>query len=237
VATLREFTLQACSNELGLEVPGFHRAVPPWKKDFKAPGIDMSARQCDLLVRFVASLPRPVRRLPETPQHATEIAAGERLFASIGCSACHRQKLGNVEGIYSDLLLHDMGQSLSDAGSYGTAVSDPVARGKPADLPVVSRNSSSEVAATKQKPPQFGAGAREWRTPPLWGLRDSAPYMHDGRAETIEDAVTRHEGEGLQSAEAFSKLTVREREQIELFLQSLAAPPALSSVEFPYSRS
>jgi CxxC motif-containing protein (DUF1111 family) len=132
-----------------------------------------------------------------------------------------------VEGIYSDLLLHDMGQSLSDAGSYGTTVSDPVASDKPTDLPVVSRNSTSNVAATKEKQPKLGAGAREWRTPPLWGLRDSAPYMHDGRADTIADAVKLHEGEGLQSEEAFSKLTAREREQIELFLQSLAAPPAM----------
>jgi CxxC motif-containing protein (DUF1111 family) len=38
VATLREFTLQACSNELGLEVPGFPRAAPPWKKITKRPG-------------------------------------------------------------------------------------------------------------------------------------------------------------------------------------------------------
>jgi CxxC motif-containing protein (DUF1111 family) len=105
VASLREFTLQACSNELGLEVPGFHRAAPPWKKDYKAPGIDMSARQCDQLVQFVASLPRPVRRVPETQQHATEIAAGEKLFTSIDCTSCHRPKLGSVEGIYSDLLL------------------------------------------------------------------------------------------------------------------------------------
>jgi hypothetical protein len=113
---------------------------------------------------------------------------------------------------------------LSDSGSYGTTVLDQVAKDKPADLPVLS---NSALAATKEKPPKFGAGAREWRTPPLWGLRDSTPYMHDGRASTFADTVRLHEGEGLKSAEAFSKLTAREREQIELFLQSLAAPSGL----------
>ncbi len=39
VATLREFTLQACSTELGLEVPGFPRAAPPWKKDYRVPDL------------------------------------------------------------------------------------------------------------------------------------------------------------------------------------------------------
>src|SRR5207244_11566931 len=186
VATLREFTLQACANELGLEVPGVPRAAPPWKKTYKAPGLDMTAEQCDLLISFVASLPRPVCRSPETRQHAAEIAAGQKLFATVGCTACHRPKLGHVEGIYSDLLLHDMGQSLSDTGSYGTSV--PVAdSGNPAEpLPV---NRGVWDTAKKEKPPKFGAGAREWRTPPLWGLRDSAAYLHDGGADIVADAV------------------------------------------------
>jgi CxxC motif-containing protein (DUF1111 family) len=72
--------------------------------------------------------------------------------------------------------------------------------------------------------PQFGASAREWRTPPLWGVRDSAPYLHDGRADTLADAILMHRGEGLRSAHMFDSLTPREQLQIELFLQSLAAP-------------
>jgi CxxC motif-containing protein (DUF1111 family) len=221
VATLREFTLQACANELGLEVPGFPRAAPPWKKDYKAPGLGMTAEQCDLLVGFVASLSRPARRAPETPQHAAEIAVGQQLFSSVGCAACHRPKLGDVEGIYSDLLLHDMGQALSGAGFYGTSIPVTDSADPAEPLPV---NRSLGQTATKEKPPKFGAGAREWRTPPLWGIRDSAPYLHDGRAETIADAVALHGGEGLIAAQAFFRLSPREQQQVELFLQSLAAP-------------
>ena len=221
VATLREFTLQACSNELGLEVPGFHRAAPPWKKDYKAPGLDLTNEQCDQLIRFVASLPAPTTRPPETTQHATEIAAGQKLFASAGCVACHRPKLGNVEGIYSDLLLHDMGQSLSDTGSYNTNV-EIASNGEVKPLPVSDFGIGQ--SATKEEPPKFGAAAREWRTPPLWGLRDSAPYLHDGRADTVEGAVAAHGGEGQVAAKAFLHLTPRERQQVELFLQSLTAP-------------
>src|SRR5262249_32593549 len=54
IAALREFTLQACALELGLEVPGFPQTTPPWKSDYKAPGLDLSADQCDALVKFVA---------------------------------------------------------------------------------------------------------------------------------------------------------------------------------------
>src|SRR4029077_15768513 len=90
----------------------------PWKKDYKAPGLDLTSDQCDALTRFVASLPKPRVRPPDSPQQADEIERGRKLFASIGCAACHRPKLGDVDGIYSDLLLHDMGRELSDSGSY-----------------------------------------------------------------------------------------------------------------------
>jgi CxxC motif-containing protein (DUF1111 family) len=224
VATLREFTLQACSSELGLEVPGFPRAMPPWPHKAKRPGVDLSPKQCDQLVLFVASLPPPIRRAPETVQHAAEIAAGHRLFTGIGCAACHRPRLGDVEGIYSDLLLHDMGQQLNDSGSYGVITSEGDSTAKPAALPI---RKILDEASGKQEPPRFGASAREWRTPPLWGLRDSGPYLHDGRADTVAAAVAFHGGEALSASRAFCRLSPREREQIELFLQSLAAPALL----------
>jgi CxxC motif-containing protein (DUF1111 family) len=60
----------------------------------------------------------------------------------------------------------------------------------------------------------------------LWGLRDSAPYPHDGRAETVTDAVALHRGEGLAAAQAYKRLSQKEREKVELFLPTLTAPPA-----------
>jgi CxxC motif-containing protein (DUF1111 family) len=206
VASLREFTLQACSSELGLEVPGFARAAPPWKSDYKAPGIDLTREQCDTLTRFVASLPKPGVRPPDSPEQAGAIERGRQLFASVGCAVCHRQKLGDVDGIYSDLLLHDMGRELSDSGSY--TVLEP------------------EIASKDKAKQPRPANEREWRTPPLWGLRDSAPYLHDGRAKTVADAVALHGGEGLTAAQAYTRLSAKEREQVELFLQTLVAPPA-----------
>jgi CxxC motif-containing protein (DUF1111 family) len=210
VASLREFTLQACSSELGLEVPGFARAKPPWKKDYKAPGIDLTSEQCDALTYFVASLPKPQVRSPDSPQQAGEIEHGRKLFASTGCSACHRPQLGDIDGIYSDLLLHDMGRELSDSGSY--TVIEPA---------IASKDKSNPTSPAEEVRP---ANEREWRTPPLWGLRDSAPYLHDGRADTVAEAVALHGGEGLTAAQAFARLSPQERQQLELFLQTLVAP-------------
>ena len=75
------------------------------------------------------------------------------------------------------------------------------------------------------------AGSRfEWRTPPLWGFRDSAPYLHDGRAQTLDQAIAFHGGEATAIAQSFFRLTHRERRQLEAFLKSLTAPTAAELV-------
>jgi CxxC motif-containing protein (DUF1111 family) len=217
--TLREFTLQASAVEIGLEVPGFSKT--PWRNDYKAPGLDLSTEQCDALVKFVASLPPPARKKPETKQHAAEIAAGQKLFERAGCADCHQPKLGDVDGIYSDLLLHDMGKGLSDiSGNYNSIDTGETAADGVDPLPEVSRTGQD----TPRKKPKFGASAWEWRTPPLWGLRDSGPYMHDGRADTVSAAIALHGGEGFESARDFFRMSLQERQQLELFLLSLGVP-------------
>ena len=68
------------------------------------------------------------------------------------------------------------------------------------------------------------ATRQEWRTPPLWGVRDSGPYLHDGRAQTLEQAVALHGGQGANAAQRFFELSPRQRLQVEAFLKSLVAP-------------
>src|SRR5262249_37235787 len=122
-ASLPDFVLTACAVELGLEVPGHHQGGIPQKPEAKAKGLDLTSQECDALVDYVRALPRPAERKPASPSESKEIAAGSTLFATIGCASCHSPKLGAVEGIYSDLLLHDLGPQLGDTGQYG--VFDP----------------------------------------------------------------------------------------------------------------
>ncbi len=65
---------------------------------------------------------------------------------------------------------------------------------------------------------------REWKTPPLWGLRDSGPYLHDGRAATISEAIEAHGGEALSSLKRYRRLPGQKRWEILAFLETLAAP-------------
>jgi CxxC motif-containing protein (DUF1111 family) len=198
VASLEDFVLTACANELGLECPGHHQAISPLAPDAQARGLDLTAEECAALVDYVRSLPPPVSLEPSDAQAAAAVANGRKLFHSIGCASCHTADIGSIRGIYSDLLLHDMGLELSDSGAY------------------YSDESESMGAATRS----------EWRTPPLWGFRDSAPYLHNGRARNLEEAVALHHGQGAASAYRFGKMSDRERSQVATFLNSLVAPGA-----------
>lgn len=65
---------------------------------------------------------------------------------------------------------------------------------------------------------------QEWRTPPLWGVRDSAPYLHDGRAATLLEAVSMHEGEAAGTRDRFLNLSHSDRSAIINFMETLVAP-------------
>ena len=202
LASLHEFVRGACANELGLEVPGHSQATSPVAPASKPRGLDLTEADCDALVAYVRALPAPVVVDPTGPQGTEDMRIGRALFGEIGCAGCHAPVLGDLKGVYSDLLLHDMGQSLSDSGSsYGL------------DSP------SSPV----------GPSPREWRTPPLWGYRDSGPYLHDGRAESLAETIALHEGQARASAHRFFGLTSQERGQVEAFLKSLVAPSAAAA--------
>jgi len=66
-----------------------------------------------------------------------------------------------------------------------------------------------------------GAGNGMFRTPPLWGIRHSAPYMHDGRARGLREAILAHESEGQASSDAFVLLSESEQSALIAFLRDL----------------
>jgi CxxC motif-containing protein (DUF1111 family) len=66
-----------------------------------------------------------------------------------------------------------------------------------------------------------GAAAGVYRTAPLWGIRLSAPYMHDGRAETLRGAILAHAGEAFASKIAFRSLTALDQQALLAFLEDL----------------
>ena len=65
------------------------------------------------------------------------------------------------------------------------------------------------------------ATGNEWRTAPLWAVSLHGPYLHDGRAETVEHAILWHDGEARAAADEYRLLPANEREALLRFLNSL----------------
>ena len=241
VSSLEEFVRTACAAELGLRVHDrvgkviHDQAVWPLEgPSDPSPDrlrADMSETQVNELVAFIRSLPAPRQIQPDDPEAAKDVYNGEYLFGTIGCAACHVRDMGDAKGIYSDLLLHDMGPMLADRvsaplpaprifsqtirGSSGgggySGGSDPI-------------RSLSEIVVA---PPSLGdlvKATQEFRTPPLWGVADSAPYLHDGRAETLDEAIRQHGGQADDSVRRYGALAEDERREVVAFLETLRAP-------------
>lgn len=160
---------------------------------------ELTGAQLDDMEFYLAHLAVPQRRHGDDPQ----VRQGERLFARLGCTACHRPLVVTGEhpkyprlshraiAPYTDLLLHDMGEGLAD------------------------------------RRPDFLANGREWRTAPLWGIGlaqligERVGYLHDGRARSLLEAVLWHGGEAAPAQARFVALAPAERAALLAFLGSL----------------
>lgn len=144
------------------------------------------------LIAFTRFLAPPARK----PFDAAA-RRGEDHFSALRCDACHVPSLSSSRGpveAYTDLLLHDMGLELADGLSFG--VPQP-----------------STIAAFTTE--------REFRTQPLWGVSLHAPFLHDGRAETLDDAIRMHGGEAEAIRDAYLALTPAQRADVITFLEHL----------------
>ena len=67
-------------------------------------------------------------------------------------------------------------------------------------------------------PPGEGTGERN--SPTLLNVAQHRWFFHDGRADTIRDAIEMHDGEGLAAANAFRGLSTTEQEDLLRFLET-----------------
>ncbi len=114
IATLLEFCDQACAAEVGLETSRKRQPRDPMTPGYRNPTVDIKDGQIVAMRDFLAALPAPVRELPSDSDERAMAIRGEQLFASVGCAVCHVADMGPAKGLYSDLLLHDMGYELID---------------------------------------------------------------------------------------------------------------------------
>lgn len=132
---------------------------------------------------------------PPVTKPTPATASGRMLFDAAACMLCHTPSLrtgySKVAALNNKEVRLYSDLLLHDMGSLGDGITQETATG------------------------------REFRTPPLWGAAGSAPYLHDGRAVTIHDAVVAHDGEGKVSKERYLKLNKTQQKLLTDFVLSL----------------
>jgi len=193
-ALLVDFVGQAMVDEMG-----FTNALFPTEE---APNGDLALlARCDLVpdpedtTDFLYKVTRLLRFLSPPPQPTKvndSVLRGEAVFNAIGCAFCH-------------------------AAGY-TAVSDnPAIDGQHVDL---YSDLLLHDVGTGDGIVQGNARGNEFRTPPLWLVRGSHPYLHDGRARTVPEAIEAHQVQALDARAAYEGLSPADKNALVKFLRA-----------------
>lgn len=240
---LGDFVMDACAFELGLELDAREQTPDPRDRKYRPPGVDLTTAQVNELTRFVSELARPTQQMPDEASARERVKLGQQVFHKTGCADCHIETVAGIQGIYTDFMLHDMGDSLADPVPASRAMTRAsVARLVGHKVPTHEElkfargkgrtHSGSYGGGSTGSPfPVFAKAefeetntTHEWQTPPLWGIADSAPYMHDGRAATLVEAIAAHGGEATDSVEAYFSARIQDQLTLVEFLKTLRAP-------------
>jgi hypothetical protein len=174
---------------------------------------------------FLSTLARPVQGKMVGPA-----TVGESLFSSVGCAGCHipfldtnttnlplrfpQVPIDPWANVYKliDLTKKPAGFTPNDTGGVRVPMFADLKRhnmgpGLAEDFALADDATNSEYTTAK-----------------LWGVVDSGPWLHDGRALTISDAILLHGGEAQEERDAFAALTDDEKVSILTFLRTLQTP-------------
>src|SRR5262249_2552208 len=155
---------------------------------------------------------------PTTTSFADDFARGRQQFHDLGCAGCHqpmmvlKRPVLVLDGMPPIDLAHELGPS---ALRY-----DPALGGYPVWL-FSDLKRHDMGAANAARHVQNGVGIRDYLTPRLWGVADSAPYLHDGRAPSFDYAIAGHDGEGAAARAAYAALGLDEKGPLRVYLMSL----------------
>ena len=113
-----------------------------------------------------------------------------------------------VARLYSDLMRHYMGDQLAEGiVESGTGLMGMV----PYDLKNALLKYYDDEKSEREEQATFG-------TKELWGVACTGPWLHDGRATTLREAIMLHGGEAEASRNAFAKLDESGQKNLVAFL-------------------
>lgn len=172
---------------------------------------------------FMATLEPPTKK-----KLNTSAKQGKALFNDTGCASCHKPHL-KTRSKTLGLRYPEIANKPSD-----NVYMDIDLSAAPTLFPTTRRGGIKVHLFADLKIHDMGPalaeanGDSKFTTARLWGVIDTAPYLHDGRALTIKDAIELHGQPGSEAEDAveyfFNTLTQNERNNIYDYLKSMRTP-------------
>ena len=226
-ATVREFDVGAASFHLGMQATELVGQGVDEDQD----GIIDELTKGDLsaLSIFNTTMNRPL----ESKRNSHE-ESGSEIFNNIGCSSCHVPELNTNTRILPYKFIGE-NQAPFDNAFYTVDLSK-----SPSDFKKNNQGGITVNLYSDLKHHYMGEALKEsfslatdrqngeFITARLWGIADTAPYLHDGRALTLESAILLHNNPGSEAAVAgqnFKQLDEEGKLNLIRFLNTLRTPP------------
>lgn len=223
-ATVRRFDIEALQFHLGMqpvEVVGEYI-------DADRDGVvnEILPGELSALHAFGVTLDRP-----RQDRSTAASRAGRVTYRAIGCADCHVPTM-STRSRYLPLRFPEVETDMTANVFRKIDLSQPPMtfernREGGIDVPLFSdlkrHDMGDALAETFSRAPNANFN-REFVTARLWGIADSAPYLHDGRATTLTEAILLHGGEAQYARDGFAALSDAEKVEVLAFLRTLRTP-------------
>ena len=159
-------------------------------------------------VEFFARFMRATKVPPRDTVLAatTNAQAGASLFTSIGCASCHTPTITTAP---TGTVIN--GTKFTVPPALGDKIIHPYS-----DFMLHDVGTGDGIIQNGPTSTRF-----KMRTPPLWGLRTRARFMHDLFNTTRHNAILRHTNEAEPVIQNYINLSSTQQQQIQTFLNSL----------------
>lgn len=241
-ATLRDIIKESFRIHLGILAMADQQAIRdgrispaafgdgPWfDADRDGVTIEVEDGMVTTMVAYLSQLEVPIAQPPTDPALLDRFARGRAVFDAVGCGGCHVPSLQLI-----DPVVETRAEQTENAASPVVVIDVSRDGLLPKIDPVDLQRSAYEVRLFSDlrrhdlgpglaaPADQDGIAVQQWLTRPLWGLADTAPYLHDGRAPTIDDAIRAHGGEADAVRGRYVAASDGDRSALLLYLTSLA---------------
>jgi CxxC motif-containing protein (DUF1111 family) len=219
VATLRGFAGDAYLNEVGISSPDFPADRTDCALNVTRFGVllDVDDDPEDQIVNGKADVDHFadfLRALAPPPrlQQTADAQAGHTLFVNTGCAGCHVENITTAANPAAFIPASTGGVPITN--SLNTILASQTFHPF-SDFLLHNMGSLGDGITSG------AAGPRMMRTAPLWGCRAKSRLLHDGRAESVQEAIAFHDGQGAAARAAFQALSPSDQQKLLLFVNTI----------------